>query len=73
MNKDTLILAVAAFFLGTALLRSQSDTPAKPPMEMLGDMKAANAAIIDQQKKTLDGLEQMEKAAEQIKALSKRS
>jgi len=71
MKKDILILAAAVLFAGSTLLHSED--PAKTPLQTLQDIKAANATLIDAQKKTLDSLDDMQKSADQIKAFSKRS
>jgi len=72
MKKDIIILAAALFLAGAALVRSETEAP-KSTLQVLQDMKAANAALIDQQKKTLDGLDDMQKTADQLKTFSKRS
>ncbi|MGB8355650.1 MAG: hypothetical protein WCD79_17255 [Chthoniobacteraceae bacterium] len=71
MKRDIVILTAAVLFAGSALLHSQD--PQKTPLQTLQDIKAANATLIDQQKKTLDTLDDMQKTADQIKAFSKRS
>ncbi len=66
----------AAVFLlaGTACLRSQwPAVPVKTPMDSLKALKAANADLIEQQKKTLDTLDDISAAAEQIRIKGKRT
>ncbi len=46
---------------------------AKNPVQTLQAVKASNADLIDKQKKTLDGLDEMQKTADQIKAFAKRT
>lgn len=70
MKKEILLLITAVFFLGTAALRSQNAV--KDPMQMLQNLKKANADLIEQQKKTLDTLDEMQKTADEIKAFGKR-
>ena len=72
MKKDILILAAAAFFAGISVLHSQQDA-AKSPLQILQSVKASNADLLDKQKKTLDGLDDMQKTADQIKTLGKRT
>jgi hypothetical protein len=73
MKKDALILIAALFLAGASVLRSQDDsTAAKNPVQTLQALKTANADLIDQQKKTLDGLDDTQKTADQIKTLGKR-
>lgn len=69
---------LAAFFAvllaGTACLRSQwPAVPVKSPVDTLKAMKAANADLIDQQKKTLDTLDDIAATAEQIRIKGKRT
>ena len=73
MKKDILILATAVLFLGVGVLRSQTAAAAKPPLQVLDEMKTSNAAIIEQQKKTLEVLDEMQKTADQLKTFSKRT
>ena len=77
MKKDTLILIAAVLLAGVSVLRSQDATPAaapiKDPLQALKAMKASNADLIDAQKKTLDGLDELTKTADQIRILAKRT
>ena len=72
MKKDILILIAAISMIGASVLRSQ-DAPAATPLQTLQAVKASNADLIDQQKKTLDGLDDTMKTAETIRTLGKRS
>lgn len=73
MNKDILILIAALTLCGVSMLRSQDQAAAKNPVEMLKALKASNAELIDKQKKTLDGLDETVKTADQIRVLAKRT
>ena len=73
MKKDILILAAALLLAGGSVLRSQDQAAAKNPVEMLKALKASNADLIDKQKKTLDGLDDTQKTADQIRTLAKRT
>ena len=63
---------VAALLLLAVNLHSQTALP-KSPAEQLKALKTKNAVIIEQQRATLLKLEEMEKQAEQIRILGKRS
>ena len=69
----SLTLSVAALFALAANLRSQ--TPAAPasPGQILQAMKAKNQDTIERQTQTLQKLDELEKEAEQIKVLAKRT
>ena len=53
-------------------LHSQGIVP-KSPLDKLKDMKARNAELLDKQAATLQKLDEMDKAAEQLRFLSKRT
>ena len=72
MKNLTLPAAAAIFFLGGAILHSQMAPAPKSPLQILTAMKATNADLIEQQKKTLENLDEMLKTAEQIKVFGKR-
>jgi hypothetical protein len=72
MKKDILILIAAASLIGASVLRSQDASAPANPMAVLQAVKAANADLIDQQKKTLDGLDDTQKTADTIRTLGKR-
>lgn len=72
MKKEIALLIAAVFFLGAAVLHSQTQTP-KSPLQTLQAIKTANTALIESQKKTLETLDEMKKTAEQIKVFGKRS
>ena len=60
--------------LSTACLNSQWPAePVKSPVETLKAMKAANADLIEQQKKTMDTLDDISASADQIRIRGKRT
>ncbi|MEI9894474.1 MAG: hypothetical protein WDN28_11465 [Chthoniobacter sp.] len=66
------LIAIAAL-LGLAVnLHSQGILP-KTPVETLRTLKAKNDELIEKQKATLLKLDEMDKAAEQMRFFSKRS
>jgi len=80
MNRSSFsrLLAVSAAlaFLGSpAPLHSQGTaaTPAKTPLQQLIELKAANEALLQQQQKTLQKLEEVKLQAEQLRIFTKRS
>lgn len=73
MKKDTLILVAAILLAGASVLHSQDAAAGKNPVQMLKALKASNADVIDKQKKTLDGLDDTQKTADQIRFLAKRT
>jgi len=72
MKKELLILTAAVLLAGSAILHSEDPAP-KSTLQVLQDLKASNATLIDQQKKTIDTLDEMQKTADQIKTFAKRS
>lgn len=72
MKKEIALLIATIFFLGATVLYSQTQA-AKSPLQMLQAIKAANASLIESQKKTLETLDEMKKTADQIKVFGKRS
>ncbi len=68
------VCAAVFFLLSTVWLRSDwPAAPAKSPIDTLKAIKAANADLIEQQKKTLDVLEDIGAAADQIRIRGKRT
>jgi len=73
MKTLTSSLLVAASLLVLAVnLHSQAPLP-KSPADQLKALKAKNDQLIEQQKQTLLKLDEMEKQADQIRLLAKRS
>lgn len=68
----TKTFVTAAMLLTSAVLLFSQDQ-AKRDLEALQEIKAANAALIENQQKTLQALDEMEKTAEQIRAFAKRT
>jgi hypothetical protein len=66
------IIACAVLFALAVNLHSQGIVP-KSPLDKLKDMKARNAELLDKQAATLQKLDEMDKAAEQLRFLSKRT
>lgn len=87
MKRTLLYLIIAAGFSGLrTTVQSQDDAPVPapalapvapipngPPLAMLKAMRDANAKLIEQQAATLQKLDEMEKAAQTLKVLGKRS
>jgi len=73
MKRDILALVAIFSLAGAAGLHSQMAQTPKSPLQILQAMKESNAQLIDQQKKTLDGLDQMQKDADQLRILGKRT
>ena len=79
MKRSLLIIAIAAIagFTGaTVFSQAPAVQPAKPagtPTEMLKTIREQNAKLLDQQTKTLQLLDEMEKTSQAIKLLGKRS
>jgi hypothetical protein len=79
MNRALLSWA-AALAVGVAWIAAprplRSQEPAGPPLsavECLSALKAANAALIAQQEKTMQKLEDLKQKAEQVRIMTKRS
>lgn len=78
MKRTLAILAAAAGFAVTGLtLHSQTPAPAaqpaKSPLDQLKAMRDANAKLLEQQTKTLQHLDEMEKTSQALKALGRRA
>ena len=78
MKRTLIILAAAIGFTATSLtLHSQAPAPAalpaKSPLEQLKAMRDANAKLIEQQAKTLQQLDEMEKTSQSLKMLGRRA
>jgi len=73
MKISTTFALVLAAVLGFAVnLHSQGVLP-KSPIDRLKEIKAKNADLIEKQKATLTKLDEMDKQAEQMRFLMKRS
>ncbi len=74
MNKTTITAAAACFLmLGAAKLHSQAPKDSKSTLTVLQAIKAANQELIEKQKKTLQGLDELQLSASQLKIMGKRS
>ena len=72
--KTPTFLLVAAASLSVLAMNLHSQAPvAKSPVDQLKVLKATNAALLEQQKQTLLKLDEIDKQAEQIRFLAKRS
>ena len=69
----SLTLSVAALFALSANLHSQAPAAPQSPAQILQAMKAKNQEVIEKQTQTLLKLDELEKEAEQIKILAKRT
>ena len=70
--KRVTILPLAALFLSAGAVKSQAPLTGTLSSN-LEAIITANKTLIDKQQKTLDGLDQLEQNAEQLKAFGKRS
>lgn len=66
------LIAFGALLAFAVNLHSQGVLP-KSPLDKLKDMKAKNAELLDKQSATLQKLDEIDKAAEQLRFLSKRT
>ena len=66
-------LAVACTFALTAHLHSQAPAVAKSPLQHLQEIKVKNKELIDRQTGALQKLDTVQKEAEQVKFLAKRT
>ncbi len=71
-NLTSSLIAAAALLVLAVNLHSQSILP-KSPSDQIKALKAKNIELIEAQKQTLLKLEEMEKQADQIRVLAKRS
>jgi phosphopantothenoylcysteine synthetase/decarboxylase len=71
-NLTSSLIAAAALLVLAANLHSQSILP-KSPLDQIKALKAKNVELIEAQKQTLLKLDEMEKTADQIRVLGKRS
>lgn len=72
--KLPLFFLVVAASLSVLAVNLHSQAPvAKSPLDQLKALKARNATLLEQQKQTLLKLDEVDKQAEQIRFLAKRS
>jgi hypothetical protein len=67
------LFIVITLLLLPAGIRSQSPQANKSPLAALQELKAANKALMEKQKATLQKLDDLEKEASQLKIIGKRS
>lgn len=67
------LLIFAVVLLSISALKSQGNSGPQSAQEILTQLKASNAELIEKQKKTLETLDQMLQEATTIKIWSKRS
>ena len=74
MNKLTLIAVAAAFALAaTGRIHSQAQGLPKSPLQQLQDIKAKNQQQVEKQAALLQKLEELEKNAQQLKFMGRRT
>jgi hypothetical protein len=71
--KHLTILPIAVLFLSAGTVKSQAPMTDSDVASSLQTMISANKALIDKQQKTLDGLDQLGQAAQDLKTFAKRS
>ena len=69
----SLTLSIAAFLALSLNLHSQATIAPKAPLQILQAMKAKNQELIEKQAQTLLKLDELEREAEKIKVLAKRT
>jgi hypothetical protein len=70
--KHMTFLPLAILFLSAGAVKSQAPVTAAGVASSLQDIITANKALIDKQQKTLDGLDQISKNAQELKDFVKR-
>jgi len=69
----SLTLSAVALFAFALDLHSQAPVAPATPLQILQAMKAKNQQLIEKQTQTLQKLDELEKEADQIKTLAKRT
>ena len=75
-SRLTLATTLAALLFTGGWLNSQTpirDDPSKSPAQRLADVKAANTALLEKQKASLERLAALQKEAEQLRIFTKRN
>jgi len=70
--KHLTFLPLAILFLSAGAVKSQAPVTASGVASSLQDLITANKALIDKQQKTLDGLDQLDQTAQELKTFVKR-
>jgi hypothetical protein len=71
--KNITILPIALLFLSAGAVRSQAPVTASDVATSLQSIQASNKALIDKQNTTLDALDKLDQAAQDLKTFAKRS
>jgi hypothetical protein len=71
--KQMTFLALALLFVSAGAVRSQAPVTESGVAASLATMVTGNKALIDQQQKTLDVLDQLDQSAQDLKTFAKRS
>jgi DNA-binding ferritin-like protein (Dps family) len=71
--KSIAILPLALLFLSTGVVKSQAPVTDTDVAASLQSMIGSNKTLIDKQQKTLDALDALDQAAQDLKTFAKRS
>jgi cell shape-determining protein MreC len=71
--KHITILPVVLLFLSAGAVKSQAPVTPSDVARSLQSIQDANKAVIDKQQKTLDTLDALDQAAQELKTFAKRS
>ena len=71
--KRIAILPLAVLVFSAGAVRSQAPLTSSGVASSLDAIVTANKALIDKQQKTLDALDQLDQAAQELKSFAKRS
>jgi hypothetical protein len=71
--KQITIFPLVLLFLSTGAVKSQAPVSESGVATSLQSIEESNKALIDKQQKTLDALDQLDQAAQELKTFSKRS
>jgi cell shape-determining protein MreC len=71
--KHFTILPLVLLFLSAGAVKSQAPVTPSDVASSLNGMVTANKTLIDKQQKTLDSLDQLDQAAQELKTFAKRS
>jgi hypothetical protein len=71
--KHMTFLPIALLFLSAGVVKSQAPVTESDVTASLQTMITANKALIEKQQKTLDGLDLLDQAAQELKTFTKRS
>jgi hypothetical protein len=71
--KTIAILPLALLFLSAGAVKSQAPVTESGVASSLQALITANKTLLESQQKTLDGLDQLDQAAQELKTFAKRS